>query len=163
MYLLKFRVHAHFILINQVCIDGFISLGLNDPHPKPYDFLNNIKYDESIPASLVAPYSAFMEAEGSISHEVHTITTSISLLSKVNSLINKHMETQFSGEWMLVAEWKDVVSYRQRDRYVSLLFNTFIFIIIIFFTGQYFSGNYNHRLCFIICCLYISLWRPQIQ
>ena len=74
----------------------------------------------------MAPYSALVEWMylnynlGRVSYEVHTASTSLSLLSKVNSLIDEHMETQFSGEWMLVVEWKDVHKYE--TEYVSLLF-----------------------------------------
>ena len=74
----------------------------------------------------MAPYSALVKwiylkyNLARVSYEVHTASTSLSLLSKVNSLIDEHMETQFSGEWMLVAEWKDV--HKFQTEYVSLLF-----------------------------------------
>ena len=104
------------LLINQVCIDGFILLGVKDSFPPPF---------------FVAPYfSVSLYHVGKVSYEVHTTTTSMSLLSKVNSLIDEHMQTQFSGEWMLVAEWKDVVPSNFYEfsllRYVSIV-NIFIY------------------------------------
>ena len=45
---------------------------------------------------------------GQINHEIHTVTTSQSILSEVNSLINEHTQTEFSGEWLLVATWDNV-------------------------------------------------------
>ena len=45
---------------------------------------------------------------GQINYEVHTENTSQSLLSRVNSLINHHAQTEFNGEWMLVATWDGV-------------------------------------------------------
>ena len=82
------------------------------------------------------PYSTYIDERymtynirGSVSYEVHTASTSMSLLSKVNSLIDEYTETQFSGEWMLVAEWKDVTQYS--TSYVSHLFLIPLFVIII--------------------------------
>ena len=40
---------------------------------------------------------------GQINYEIHTVTTSQSILSEVNSLINEHTQTEFNGEWLLVA------------------------------------------------------------
>ena len=45
---------------------------------------------------------------GQIVYEVHTVTTSQSILSEVDSLINEHAQTQFNGEWLLVATWDSV-------------------------------------------------------
>ena len=45
---------------------------------------------------------------GQINYEVHAEATSQSILSRVNSLINLHAQTEFNGEWMLVATWDGV-------------------------------------------------------
>lgn len=42
---------------------------------------------------------------GEIDYEIHTAATSQSILSQVNSLINEQAETNFNGEWLLVATW----------------------------------------------------------
>ena len=80
-------------------------------------------FDKFFAAPLVAPYLTDLNnyEVGVISYEVHTATTSKSLLSQINSLIDEHMGTQFSGEWMLVAEWKDVPKYGN-PYFVSLSF-----------------------------------------
>ena len=48
------------------------------------------------------------EGVGQIDYEIHTVTTSQSILSEVNSLINEHTQTEFNGEWLLVATWDNV-------------------------------------------------------
>ena len=48
---------------------------------------------------------------GQINYEIHTVTTSQSILSEVNSLINEHTQTEFNGEWLLVATWDNVPPY----------------------------------------------------
>ena len=45
---------------------------------------------------------------GQIDYEIHTVTTSQSILSEVNSLINEYTQTEFNGEWLLVATWDNV-------------------------------------------------------
>ena len=61
--------------------------------------------------SLVAPFFTdidILTEVGQINYEVHNETTSQSILSRVNSLINLHAQTEFNGEWMLVATWDGV-------------------------------------------------------
>ena len=90
-------------------------------------------FDNFFAVPLVAPYLTDLDNSyevGDISYEVHTATTSKSLLSQVNSLIDEHVETQFSGEWMLVAEWKDVPEFG----------NPFIVSLSFFYTFMY--NNY---------------------
>lgn len=48
---------------------------------------------------------------GQIGYEVHTVSTSETLLSSVDIIINEHMQTNFHGEWLLVAEWDSVPQY----------------------------------------------------
>ena len=45
---------------------------------------------------------------GQIQYEIHTENTSEFILSQVNSLINEQAQTEFNGEWLLVATWDDV-------------------------------------------------------
>ena len=45
---------------------------------------------------------------GTIYYETHTTATSEYILYGVNSVINEQAETDFYGEWMLVATWRDV-------------------------------------------------------
>ena len=103
---------SHFKTYVHIYISIFFSESLG--------FLFNIF--ENVP--IVAPYLTDIDISygvGSISYEVHSTNTSMSLLTKVNSLIEEHMETHFSGKWMLVAEWKDVPQYSEPTNYVGLL------------------------------------------
>ena len=122
--LIVFRFTIIFYCFNQVCTNGYISFGV----AKPYIYGGEL-FDEYFFTPLVAPYLIDIDHSfgvGNISYEVHTVTTSKPLLSKVNSLINEHMGTQFNGEWMLVAEWKNVPQYSIPD-IVSFIFNTFMY------------------------------------
>ena len=63
---------------------------------------------------LVAPFLFDINisgGSGQIVYELHTVTTSQSILSEVNSLINEHMQTQFNGKWLLVATWDEVPAF----------------------------------------------------
>ena len=68
-------------------------------------------FNENTTQSLVAPFFTdidISEGVGQIDYEIHTLTTSQSILSEVNSLINEHTQTEFNGEWLLVATWDNV-------------------------------------------------------
>ena len=60
---------------------------------------------------MVAPFWADhdIRPEGEISYEVHN--TSTSLMSTVSNFIRKTQQNEFSGTWMLVAEWSNVPQY----------------------------------------------------
>ena len=60
---------------------------------------------------MVAPFFTDIDITsgvGQINYEVHTEATSLSILSRVNSLINHHAQTEFNGVWLLVATWDGV-------------------------------------------------------
>ena len=59
---------------------------------------------------------------GQIDYEIHTTATSQSILTQVNSLISEHKQTQFNGEWLLVATWDGVPPYRD---YTNVCFCSF--------------------------------------
>lgn len=63
---------------------------------------------------LVAPYWSNINtrSSGSVSYITHTNKTSLSLLHRVSKYIQQEEQNQFSGTWMLVAEWNNVPSPR---------------------------------------------------
>ena len=84
--------------------------------PVPYLFPGPGSY------SLVAPFFTDIDISGGVGqirYEVHTTATSEDLLSNVSMLINEYMGTEFSGEWLLIAEWRDVPAYGQSLNIVS--------------------------------------------
>ena len=90
----------------QVATDGYFSL--DGSHDLPFIPTHN---DTFIDSPLVAPYwtdSDVTVGVGSIDYEIHTSETSQLILSSVDSIINKHMQTEFHGEWILLAEWDNV-------------------------------------------------------
>ena len=61
--------------------------------------------------SLVAPFftdTDISQGIGQIDYEIHTNSTSESILSSVDELINFHLNANFSGKWMVVATWDRV-------------------------------------------------------
>ena len=78
-----------------------------------YPFLFHDPY-YSVTYSLVAPFFAAMDISrgvGRIKYEIHTTGTSEYLLSNVSKLINEHTGMEFSGEWLLIAEWRDAPAH----------------------------------------------------
>ena len=75
--------------------------------------------------SLVAPFFTDTDISygvGQIRYEIHTTATSAYLLSNVSKLISEHMETDFSGEWLLIAEWRDAPAYGDfYDQYFDIV------------------------------------------
>ena len=72
--------------------------------------------------TLVAPFFSDIDISdgiGSISYEVHTRRTSQSLISKIDTIINDQMSTQFSGSWLIIAEWKNVPQFGRSHVFVS--------------------------------------------
>ena len=113
--------------------------------------------------SLVAPFFTDIDIRGvgQINYEVHNETTSQSLLSRVNSLINHHAQTEFNGEWMLVATWDGVQHYGIS----SVRFYTELPSIPLtshLSTDKYIPRNFDYRLFKIICSLHLLLWRFEL-
>lgn len=73
--------------------------------PALFNESDNLEY-------IVAPYWSDINTRsiGSVSYEIHTNKTSLPLLHKVNKYIREKEKNQFSGTWMLVAEWNSVSS-----------------------------------------------------
>ena len=74
------------------------------------------------PHSLVAPFFTDIDISrgvGQISYEIHTTATSEYLLSNVSMLVNEHTGAEFSGEWLLIAEWRDAPAFGQSLNIVS--------------------------------------------
>ena len=61
---------------------------------------------------IVSPYWSDISTqfEGSISYEIHTNQTSLTLLHRVSKYIQQEEQNEFIGTWMLVAEWNSVPS-----------------------------------------------------
>ncbi len=59
---------------------------------------------------IVAPFwsDVSTRSAGSVAYEVYTNQTDLPLLHKVNKYIQDVEKNQFSGTWMLVAEWNSV-------------------------------------------------------
>ena len=95
----------------QVSTNGYFSFGqsINDYSSTPFPLEHSF---------LVAPYWADIVVRGgvgAISYEVHTTRNGQSaspLLSLVNQYVSDHQRTNFTGDWMLIAEWNQVPAFQ---------------------------------------------------
>jgi hypothetical protein len=79
-----------------------------------YSGFSPFLFNENTSLPLVAPFFTDIDISngvGQIDYEIHTSDTSGSILSQVDSVINEHTGTSFSGEWMLVATWEQVPAF----------------------------------------------------
>ena len=120
-------------------------------------------FNENITQSLVAPFFTDIDISygvGQIDYEIHTVTTSQSILSEVNSLINEHTQTEFNGEWLLVATWDNVppfgFSFDNSVRKCSFVcvIQTYTLILP---TDKYIPGNNSYRLLKVVFHFHILL------
>ena len=56
---------------------------------------------------------------GTVGYEVHDQNGLF--LSQVSDFISRQQRTNFSGQWMVVAEWRDVPEFRGSTSVVSIL------------------------------------------
>ena len=75
------------------------------------------------PTYLVAPFwdDIVTTNRGKISYKVFT-GTSHTLIQRVSSFVTYKMNGTFSGNWMLVAEWRDVAEFGTTNLRVSVQF-----------------------------------------
>ena len=102
--------------LSQVSTNGYFAFDQALTIHVPYLFPGSGLY------SLVAPFFTDIDISrgvGQIRYEIHTTATSEYLLSNVSTLINEHMGMEFNGEWLLIAEWRDVPAYGQSLDIVS--------------------------------------------
>ena len=97
-------------LFSQVCTNGYFVFDRELTTFTPYLFPG------SGLSSIVAPFFTDIDVSGGvgqIKYEIHNTATSEHLLTNVSNLINEHVGAEFSGEWLLIAEWKDVPAFGQ--------------------------------------------------
>ena len=90
----------------QVATNGYLSFGKRITSlqtPALFNGSDNLEY-------IVAPYWSDISTRsvGSVSYEIHTNESSLVLLHRVSKYIRHQEQSQFSGTWMLVAEWNSV-------------------------------------------------------
>ena len=81
-------------------------------------------FDEDLTLPVVAPFFTdidISEGIGQINYETHTRSSSESILNLVNSIINKQTETEFNGNWLLVATWDNVPQFGGDYNIVSIV------------------------------------------
>ena len=115
------------IIHSQVGTNGYFTF---DGFTGFFPFL----FNENVRLSLVAPFFADIDIRrgGQIIYEVHTQSTSSALFSEINLIIEQNLQTEFSGQWLLVATWDDVPPFD-----VSFQTNTFQGILVTDFITSY--------------------------
>ncbi len=102
------QVIMHVFTNPQVATNGYFSFGQRVTglqSPVPFNATDTLEY-------IVAPFWSDINTRtvGSVSYEVHTNKTSLSLLHRVSKYIRQREQNEFSGTWMLVAEWNRIES-----------------------------------------------------
>ena len=94
----------------QIGTNGVISFHQPFTHHEPSLFPSDLTFISS--AFLLAPFWSDIDISvyGSIFYEVHREADS-SLITQVNHFISNHTESNFTGTWMLVAQWDLVREY----------------------------------------------------
>jgi len=97
-----------------VTANGFFSFGRRARYFNPVLFPESASYNY-----LVAPFWADhdIRSSGQISYEVHTNYTA--LVSYVSTYISQQMDTNFTGSWMLVADWNEAPKHGSTENRVS--------------------------------------------
>ena len=102
-------LHIRVIIIwFQVATNGYISFGQRVTSLESPSLFNEF----STPNYIIAPYWSDIDTRsaGSVSYELHTNTTSPSLLHRVSKFIRQREQNSFAGTWMLVADWNSIPS-----------------------------------------------------
>ena len=107
----------------QVSTNGYFSFSTGSERTRCCPILFS---PASYPEYIVAPFWADINTElgGSILYEVHSPSLgsySNTLLDQVSTFISSQKNTQFIGNWMLVASWDQVPKYQGSSSTVSSL------------------------------------------
>ena len=104
----------------QVGTNGVISFQEGFSHHLPNPFPSELTFISS--AFLLAPFWSDIDPSiyGSIRYQIHDQFNS-AFLSQVNDFISNYTESTFTGTWMLVVQWYEVVEARTTAP-VSLLY-----------------------------------------
>ena len=98
----------YMLVVNiQVSTNGIISFSRAFPYHSPHFFPGTSFYN-----FLVAPFwtdNDISSGIGSVSYQVHDSATES--LTWVSSFITQNHQIRFNGNWMLVAEWRNVPQY----------------------------------------------------
>lgn len=90
------------LFLLQVSTNGLFSFS------RPFTFHDAHLFPDSRFNFIVAPFWSDIDIStgvGNVSYEVHT---SSDVLNWVSTFVSQHQQTNFTGEWMIVAEWRDV-------------------------------------------------------
>ena len=101
------RVINTIVIVLQVSTNGIISFARPFPYHSPHLFPGTSFYN-----FLVAPFwtdNDISRGVGEVSYWVHNNRTES--LTFVSTYISQQQQVNFSGTWMLVAEWRNVSEY----------------------------------------------------
>ena len=108
-------------------INGLISFGRPFTYHVPTLFPSSLSVVRN--AYLLAPYWSDVDTrqDGEVGYEIHASFVnndgSDQLLDQVNEFVSNYTGQDFSGTWMLVAEWTEVPSYPGTSSLVSIKLN----------------------------------------
>ena len=127
----------------QVSTEGYLSFG------RAVRCCPSLTSDTADSDYIVSPFKAdinIANGQGNVSYEVHDISTSPGLLSRVSSFIRQQELNNFSGTWMLVAEWSDVPLSGQENSMVWLLH------VCVFACARTYVGAHTYIIMIVYLC-----------
>ena len=108
-------------ILFQISSNGYFSFDRRVSYSSPQLFTSSSPQNH-----IVAPYWANNDISnrvGNVSYEVHSSGASSEVLDSVSTFISQQKLVQFSGSWMLLAEWNGVPQFGGSLTDVSLNVN----------------------------------------
>ena len=85
---------------------------------------NNVYFPDSIYTTYtVAPFWVEHNArvDGQVSYEVHNSSNSNPILHQVSLFINRKLNNDFLGSWMIIGEWRDIPESESTSKVITSL------------------------------------------
>ena len=107
LYIIHSGINGTHFTFLQVGSNGVISFQEGFSHHQPVLFPSGVSF-----AFLLAPFWSDIDltTNGSIRYQIHDQLNS-ALLLQVNDFISNYTDSSFTGTWMLVVEWTEVVEH----------------------------------------------------
>ena len=103
-----YTMDLEILLLIQVGTNGYLSFD------KVFTDYESFEFPGLGHVTLLAPFFCDIDISkgtGRISYEVHKVSQSEAVFAEVNRIVREKMNTEFSGTWLLVAEWRDVPEF----------------------------------------------------
>lgn len=139
--------------------DGYFSFG-RAATCCPSIAINNSNSDY-----IVAPFEAdtnIGSGQGSVAYEVHNSSINSHPLSRVNTFIRQQMQNKFVGNWMLVAEWRNVPQSGQANTIVRQYGLSETQLLTSLVVDKYFPRDCHNQRLSVVHSVSLPLWQSAV-